>query len=69
MTKICNLDRWHGADTMAKINKQDWNYKNRYQDLGTFTCCNYPSYSVLIDNGDVFMSTGLKNNNRKHNAK
>ncbi len=52
-------DRWHGADQDygLKLTNRTGTVKIGNQDsLGTFTYCNYPSYSVLIDwNGDLFL--------------
>ena len=52
-------DRWHGADKDygLKLTNRTGTIKiGNQDDLGTFTYCNYPSYSVLIDwNGDVFL--------------
>ena len=52
-------DRWHGADKDygLKLTNRTGTIDIGNQDsIGTFTYCNYPSYSVLIDwNGDVFL--------------
>ncbi len=52
-------DRWHGAekDYGLKLTNRTGTIDIGDQDsIGTFTYCNYPSYSVLIDwNGDVFL--------------
>lgn len=52
-------DRWHGADKDygLKLTNRTGTINIGNQDsIGTFTYCNYPSYSVLIDwNGDVFL--------------
>jgi len=52
-------DRWHGADKDygLKLTNRTGTVKIGNQDsVETFTYCNYPSYSVLIDwNGDLFL--------------
>ena len=52
-------DRWHGSDKDygLKLTNRTGTIDIGNQDsIGTFTYCNYPSYSVLIDwNGDVFL--------------
>ena len=52
-------DRWHGADKDygLKLTNRTGTVDIGNQDsIGTFTFCNYPSYSVLIDwNGEVFL--------------
>tara|TARA_Y100000816_G_C26091808_1_gene577120 strand:- start:1223 stop:2140 length:918 start_codon:yes stop_codon:yes gene_type:complete len=52
-------DRWHGADKdygLKLTNRTGTISIGKQDDVGTFTYCNYPSYSVLIDwNGDVFL--------------
>ena len=67
MTKQANVpedlvilrDRWHGADKdygLKLTNRTGTISIGKQDDVGTFTYCNYPSYSVLIDwNGDVFL--------------
>ena len=52
-------DRWHGADKdygLKLTNRTGTINIGNQDELGVFTFCNYPSYSVLIDwNGDVFL--------------
>ena len=52
-------DRWHGADKdygLKLTNRTGTINIGNQDELGVFTYCNYPSYSVLIDwNGDVFL--------------
>ena len=52
-------DRWHGADKdygLKLTNRTGTIDIGKQDSIGTFTYCNYPSYSVLIDwNGDVFL--------------
>tara|TARA_B100000945_G_scaffold317837_1_gene321440 strand:- start:714 stop:1616 length:903 start_codon:yes stop_codon:yes gene_type:complete len=52
-------DRWHGADKdygLKLTNRTGTINIGKQDKIGTFTFCNYPSYSVLIDwNGDVFL--------------
>ena len=52
-------DRGHGADKdygLKLTNRTGTINIGKQDDVGTFTYCNYPSYSVLIDwNGDVFL--------------
>jgi len=52
-------DRWHDEkkDFGLKLTNRTGTINVGNQDtIGTFTYCNYPSYSVLIDwNGDVFL--------------
>ena len=52
-------DRWHGSDKdfgLKLTNRTGTIDIGVQDDIGKFTYCNYPSYSVLIDwNGDVFL--------------
>ena len=51
-------DRWHGADKdygLKLTNRTGTINIGNQDNIGTFTYCNYPAYSVLIDwNGDFF---------------
>ena len=67
MTKSANVpndfvilrDRWHDEkkDYGLKLTNRSGTINvGNQESVGTFTYCNYPSYSVLIDwNGDVFL--------------
>ena len=52
-------DRWHGADKdygLKLTNRTGTINIGNQDNIGTFTYCNYPAYSVLIDwNGDFFL--------------
>jgi radical SAM protein with 4Fe4S-binding SPASM domain len=52
-------DRWHDSSKdygLKLTNRTGTINVGNQENVGTFTYCNYPSYSVLIDwNGDVFL--------------